>query len=55
MKISQALKILQRMRDDDHIDPALLWLVFAPRVWESYAQATLDAAQLDVTEIESFI
>lgn len=55
MKISQALGILQRMRNDGHIDPALYTLFLRARVWEKYAQAVLDPTQLDVTDIASFV
>jgi HD-GYP domain-containing protein (c-di-GMP phosphodiesterase class II) len=38
MKISQALSILQRMRDQNHIDGDLFKLFLEARVWEIYAK-----------------
>ena len=48
MKISQALSIMQRMRDGNHIDPDLYELFVRSRVWEQYAKQVLDPVQLDV-------
>ncbi|MDF1821918.1 MAG: GAF domain-containing protein [Alcanivoracaceae bacterium] len=54
MKISQALSILKRMREDDHIDPDLYELFLRGRVWEKYAGQVLDPEQLDVTDVSSY-
>ena len=54
MKISQALSILKKMRDSDHIDPDLYELFVRQRVWEQYAKQVLDAAQLDVDDPSSY-
>lgn len=54
MKISQALSILRRMRDDNHIDPDLYELFLRQRVWEQYATQVLDPAQLDVQDPASY-
>lgn len=48
MKISQALSILKKMRDSNHIDPDLYELFLRKRVWEQYAEQVLDQKQLDV-------
>ena len=48
MKISQALSIMQKMRDNNHIDPDLYELFVRSRVWEKYAKQVLDPSQLDV-------
>lgn len=48
MKISQALSIMQKMRDGNHIDPDLYELFVRSRVWEQYAKQVLDPVQLDV-------
>ncbi|MCC1497038.1 HD family phosphohydrolase [Alcanivorax sp. 1008] len=48
MKISQALSIMQKMRDGNHIDPDLYELFVHSRVWEQYAKQVLDPVQLDV-------
>lgn len=50
MKISQALSILQRMRDQQHIDPDLYSLFLDARVWERYARQYLKPEQLDVSD-----
>lgn len=49
MKISQALSILQKMRQQNHIDPDLFDLFLQSRVWEKYARIYLRPDQLDVT------
>lgn len=54
MKISQALGILQRMRDQNHIDPDLYSLFLEARVWELYARRFLKPEQLDVESIEAW-
>ena len=48
MKISEAMAILKRMRDDQHIDPDLLDLFINARVWEAYAKRELLPEQLDM-------
>ncbi|MFN3585919.1 MAG: GAF and HD-GYP domain-containing protein [Moraxellaceae bacterium] len=50
MKISQSLSILQRMRQQNHIDPDLYELFLRSRVWEKYARIYLRPEQLDVTD-----
>ncbi len=50
MKISQALAILQGMRDRQHIDHELYQVFLKKRVWEQYAQLHLHKDQLDVTD-----
>lgn len=54
MKISQALGILQRMRDQNHIDSDLYQLFLQERVWEKYAQRYLKAEQLDISNYEAY-
>lgn len=49
MKISQALSILQKMRQQNHIDPDLFDLFLQSRVWEKYARIYLRPDQLDVS------
>lgn len=41
MKLSLALNILKRMKEDDHIDPDLHELFVKSRVWEIYAEQAL--------------
>ena len=55
MKISQALSILKKMRDGDHIDPDLYELFVRQRVWEQYAKQVLDPKQLDVDDPSSYL
>lgn len=56
MKISQALSIMKRMRDDNHIDPDLYRLFVEGRVWQRYAEAApLKPEQLDVTDVAGFL
>jgi len=55
MKISLALTILKRMREDNHIDPDLFELFVRSRVWEKYAKTTLKPEQLDVTDAEPYL
>lgn len=50
MKISQSLSILQKMRQQNHIDPDLFELFLESRVWEKYARIYLRPEQLDVTD-----
>lgn len=50
MKISQSLSILQRMRQQNHIDPDLFALFLESRVWEKYARIYLRPEQLDITD-----
>lgn len=50
MKISQSLSILQRMRQQNHIDPDLFDLFLRSRVWEKYARIYLRPEQLDVAD-----
>ncbi|HEX5360997.1 MAG TPA: HD domain-containing phosphohydrolase [Fluviicoccus sp.] len=54
MKITQALGILQRMRDQNHIDPDLYRLFLEARVWEQYARRFLKPEQLDVDTIDAY-
>jgi len=55
MKISQALTILQRMRDQQHIDSDLYQLFLRNRVWEVYAKQFLRAEQLDVEDYLPYV
>lgn len=55
MKISQALSILRRMSEQQHIDPDLYRLFVEKRVWETYARMHLRADQLDVVEVSQYL
>ena len=54
MKISQALSIMQKMRDGNHIDPDLYELFVRSRVWEQYAKQVLDPVQLDIQDATAY-
>ncbi len=47
-KLSEALRILQAMADEGHIDPDLLELFMRERVWEPYARQYLEKEQFDL-------
>jgi hypothetical protein len=55
MKISQALGILKKMRQDNHIDPDLFELFVRSRVWEKYAHSSLLPEQLDVEDANAYL
>ncbi len=48
MKLSQALGILEKFRDNGHIDPDLLGVFLRGQVYVRYAEAFLDAGQVDM-------
>lgn len=54
MPISQALSILQRMRDDNHIDPDLYHVFLKQEVWKQYAIDHLAKEQLDITDYSQY-
>ena len=47
MKLSQALAIMQKMKDGGHIDPDLFDVFVRERVYQRYAERFLDPAQID--------
>lgn len=55
MKISQSLSILQKMRDQNHIDPDLYELFVKSRVWEKYARSHLRPEQLDISDPSAYL
>ncbi|MDF2445386.1 MAG: hypothetical protein K0S46_622 [Moraxellaceae bacterium] len=55
MKISQSLSILQKMKQQNHIDPDLYELFVKSRVWEKYARVHLRPEQLDVEDASSYL
>jgi HD-GYP domain-containing protein (c-di-GMP phosphodiesterase class II) len=55
MKLSMALGIMKRMKEDNHIDPDLYDLFVRARVWEKYADMTLLEEQKDVSEISAYL
>ncbi len=47
MKLSQALQILRKMKDQNHIDPDLFNLFIQERIYDRYAEQFLDDNQID--------
>ncbi|PNE02303.1 chemotaxis sensory transducer family protein [Alcanivorax sp. MD8A] len=54
LKLSEALAIMQRMRDNHHLDPDLYQLFIHSRVWRRYGEMHLDPVQLDVEDGSAF-
>jgi HD-GYP domain-containing protein (c-di-GMP phosphodiesterase class II) len=50
MKLSQALTIMGRMVEDNHLDPDLFRVFVDEGVYREYAEAYLDEAQIDTVE-----
>ncbi|HAU56949.1 MAG TPA: phosphohydrolase, partial [Comamonadaceae bacterium] len=50
MKLSQALAIMQKMKDGGHIDPDLFDVFVRERVYQRYAERFLDPAQIDAVK-----
>ncbi len=48
MKLSQALKILEYMKKDNHIDTDILDLFFSKRLYYSYAKKEMNPEQIDI-------
>ncbi len=55
MKISQALGIMSRMRDNNHIDPDIFQLFLRANVWQQYAEQVLNPAQIDISNADEFM
>lgn len=55
LKLSEALGILQHMRDINHLDPDLYQLFIRSGVWRHYAEQHLDPSQLDVTQGDAYL
>lgn len=55
MPVSVALGIMQRMRNDNHIDPDIYQLFIKARVWEKYAKKVLAPEQLDIDDVSSYL
>ena len=50
MKLSQALTILGRMKEDEHVDPDLFDVFVRERVYQDYADMFLDPEQIDAID-----
>ncbi|RXM22003.1 hypothetical protein EO238_26105 [Citrobacter sp. AAK_AS5] len=53
--LSDALRIMSRMRDDRHIDAELFDLFLRSGIYKSYAEQYLDQAQRDEVDIRSYL
>jgi len=53
--LSEAIKIMSFMRNDEHIDPDLFDLFLTSGVYRAYAEVFLDPAQLDEVDIKPFL
>lgn len=47
-KLSEALAILKKMKDNGHIDPDIYEVFIAKKVYQRYAEQFIDPAQIDV-------
>ena len=47
-KLSEALAILQKMKEDNHIDPDLYDAFIAHKIYKVYAEKFLDEQQIDI-------
>lgn len=54
-KLSEALSIMARMRQDQHIDPELFELFLRSGVYREYAQRFMLADQIDDVSIEAYL
>lgn len=55
MKLSQAMTILARMANEQHVDADLFEVFAREKVWLDYAQRFLHAEQLDAVDIEGVV
>jgi HD-GYP domain-containing protein (c-di-GMP phosphodiesterase class II) len=55
MKLSQALSIMKKMRDTNHIDTDIYDLFIRKKVWRAYAEQALLPEQLDVEEFTDYL
>ncbi|RKP53418.1 HD domain-containing phosphohydrolase [Pararobbsia silviterrae] len=53
--LSEAIRIMGKMKEEHHLDPDLLDLFLSSGIWRDYAQRFLDPAQLDEPDIEAVL
>jgi response regulator RpfG family c-di-GMP phosphodiesterase len=53
--LAEALRIMGRMRDEQHLDGDILDIFLQSGVFRQYAEGYLDAEQLDVDDISSYL
>lgn len=54
-KLSECVRIMGFMRNDDHIDPELFDLFLTSGVWREYADTFLDPEQVDEIDINDYL
>jgi HD-GYP domain-containing protein (c-di-GMP phosphodiesterase class II) len=54
-KLSEAIRIMNFMKKDNHIDPDLFSLFLRSGVYKEYAEQYLDSSQIDDFDIEEYI
>lgn len=54
-KLSECLRIMSFMRNDNHIDPDLFTLFLRAEIWREYAEQFLDPAQIDDIDIDDYL
>ena len=53
--LTEALTIMARMRDAEHIDPELFELFLQAGVWRQYAERFMHPAQIDTVDVGAFV
>jgi HD-GYP domain-containing protein (c-di-GMP phosphodiesterase class II) len=53
--LSNALRIMSFMRDDQHIDAELFDLLLTSGVYQTYAEKFLDPAQIDTVDVHQYL
>ena len=54
-KLSECLRIMSFMRNDNHIDPDLFTLFLRAGIWREDATLFLDLAQIDDVDIDDYL
>jgi len=54
-KLSESLRILSLLKQDNHIDPDLFDIFIKERLYEQYAQQYLDPAQIDQVDLTALV
>lgn len=54
-KLSECVRIMGFMRNDDHIDPELFDLFLTSGIWREYADTFLDPEQVDEIDINDYL
>jgi HD-GYP domain-containing protein (c-di-GMP phosphodiesterase class II) len=53
--LSEAIRIMSFMRNDNHIDPDLFKLFLTSGVYKTYAERFLDPEQIDDVDIDDYL